>query len=647
MQLLRSVLELVSATSPSNEMTDPGPRRILRFSIFEADLNAGELRKHGVKIHLQDQPFRILEMLLERRGEVVTREELRQKLWPGDTFVDFDHGLNKTINKLREALGDSAQTPRFIETLQRRGYRFIAPATDASVGVGQPTVDLAAASRQPLTRRRRSAWAAAGLGLLLVAAGYFGRQHGRTTTSPPAGRIMLAVLPFTDLGGDPGQEYFCDGMTEEMILQLSRLHPERLGVIARSSAMQYKNSKKPADRIGRELGVHYILEGSVRRAADRVRIGAKLIQVSDQTQLWAESYEHDLRNVLALQSGVAQAIANEIQLRLKPEEQLKLARTRPVNPQAYHAYLMGRYSVSKFTQEGLTKGIKYLHQAIAIDPNYAPAYDGLVYYYIIANDWILPPREAMPKAKEAAKRALEIDDSLAEVHASLGIVHFWYDWEWLAAEREFKRAIELNSGSARAHEFYAWYLGAMGRFEEAIEEGKRALELDPLSPEVNTLLGHILYFARRQEQAIEQLSRALDLDRNYWFAHLILGLVHQQRGKLPEAIGEFKEAKRIEDASPEPPGALGQALALSGKRGEAKKIIKELEERSGRSYVPAYQMAKIYVGLREKDEAFAWLEKAYQDRSLFLTWLKVEPEMDSLRSERRFQDLLRRLGLPP
>lgn len=378
-----------------------------------------------------------------------------------------------------------------------------------------------------------------------------------------------------------------------------------------------------------------------------MRIVAKLIQTSDQTQVWANSYERDLRDILALQSEVTQAIADEINLKLRAEQRSQLGQIRPINPEAYRAYLLGRYSVSKFTQEGLSKGIEYLHQASAIDPNYALTYDGLAYYYIIANDWLLPPREAMPRAREAARKALEIDDSLADVHASLGIVYLWYDWDWLAAEREFKRALELNPGSARAHEFYGWYLAAMGRFDEAVEEEKRALDYDPLSPEINTLLGHVLYLARRPDQAIAPLTKAIKLDSNYWFAHLILGLVYQQRGELREALAEFREARRIENGTPEPVGALGQAYALLGNRAQAREMLQDLKERSKRSYVPPYQMAKIYLGLGEKDQALAWLEKAFEERSLFLTWLKVEPEVDSLRSDPRFQNLLHRVGLPP
>ena len=636
---------------------------MFRFGVFEADVGRLELRKHGIRVWLQEQPFQVLATLLGRHGELVTREELRQKLWPSDVFVDFDHGLNKAVNKIREALGDPASNPRFLETIPRHGYRFIAPVEVVSGAraepataardqreTPQPATALARveASAPPVrlpTLRRRVAALAGGLLLLLLA--FLVIQKFWPGPPPQAQRAMLLVLPFANMGKDPEQEYFCDSMTEEMILHLGRLHPERLGVIARTSAMVYKNTQKPAAELGRELGVQYILEGSIRHLADRVRVVVKLIHTSDQTQVWANSYERQLRDIVALQSELTQTIADEINLKLRAEQRSQLAQARPINPDAYRAYLLGRYSVSKFSEEGLSKGIEYLHQASVIDPDYALTYDGLAYYYIIANDWLLPPREAMPRAREAARKALRIDDSLADAHASLGIVYFWYDWEWVAAEHEFQRALELNPSSARAHEFYGWYLAAMGRFDEAIEQEKRALDYDPLSPEINTLLGHVFYLARRPDEAVAQLNKAIRLDPNYWFAHLILGLVHQQRGELRQALAEFQEARRIENGTPEPVGALGQVYALLGNKAQAQAMLRELKERSRRGYVPPYQMAKIHLGLGEKDQALVWLEKAFEERSLFLTWLKVEPDVDRLRSDPRFQDLLRRVGFPP
>jgi TolB-like protein/Tfp pilus assembly protein PilF len=568
--------------------------RTTRFGPYEVDLQTGELRKKGFKIRLQNKPFQVLAALLEFPGELVTRDELHRRLWPGDTFVDFDNGLNTALNKLRESLCDSAEEPRYIETLPRRGYRFMAP-------VIQP-------ARSRIT--------------------------------------MMAVLPFENLTGDPEQEYFSDGLTEEMITQLACLNPERLGVIARTSSLRYKKTTKGIGEIARELKVDWILEGSVRRAAEHVRITAQLVRVKDESHLWAQNYDRELRDILVVQSEVALAVAGEIHLKLKSDGQAKSREAQQINPEAYRACLMGCYHLAKFNREGINKGISYLLRSIEIDPNYAPSYDDLAFAYFISSGWILPPHEAMLKAKKAAIEGLRIDESLAEAHASLGIIHLRYDWDWAAAEKSCKRAVEINPGSARAQEFYGWYLAAMGRFDEAIEREQRALELDPISPEVSTLLGHVLYLARRHDEAIEQLHKALELDENYWFAHLILGLALQQQGRLPEAIDQYQRSRREEPVSPETMGALGQAYAAAGESGKAVEVLEELEKWSKRYYVSPFHRGRIYAALGQREQAFAWFETAYEERSFYLSWFKVEPELDLLRSDPRFKSLLQRLSFP-
>jgi len=568
--------------------------RTVRFGPYDVDLRTGELRKKGFKVRLQDKPFQILAALLERPGELVTRDELQRRLWPGDTFVDFDNGLNTALNKLRESLGDSAGEPQYSETFPRRGYRFMAPVSK--------------------TGKNRA--------------------------------TMLAVLPFENLSGDQEQEYFSDGLTEEMITQLARLNPDRLSVIARTSSLRYKKTTKGISKIARELNVDWILEGSVRSAAERVRITAQLVRTADESHLWAQNYDRDVRDILAVQSEVALAIAAEINLRLSPDARSRSKEIKQVNPEAHRACLMGCYHLAKFNREGITKGIEYLLQSIEIDPNYAPPYDDLAFAYLISSGWLLPPGEAMMRAKEAATQGLKIDESLAEAHASLGIVHLRYDWDWAAAEKQCKRAMELNAGSARSQAFYGWYLAAMGRFEEAIEKEQRALELDPISPEVSTLLGHVLYLARRHDQAVEQLHHTIELDPNYWFAHVVLGLALQQQGKLSEAIDEFQRAKGEEPVSPETMGALGQAYAVAGESKNAVKILEELDKWSKRYYVSPFHRGRIYAALGQKDEAFAWFETAYQERSFYLSWFKVEPELDPLRSDPRFKSLLWRLSFP-
>jgi TolB-like protein/Tfp pilus assembly protein PilF len=570
------------------------PDITFRFGPYDVDLRTGELRKKGFKIPLQNKPFQILAALLEHPGELVTRDELYRRLWPGATFMDFDNGLNTALNKLRESLADSAEDPRYIETLPRRGYRFMARVNKAT---------------------------------------------GNHIT-------MIAVLPFENLSGDQEQEYFSDGLTEEMITQLARLNPERLGVIARTSSLRYKKTTKGIGEIARELNVDWVLEGSVRRAAERVRITAQLVRMQDESHLWAQNYDRELRDILVVQSEVALAIAAEINLKLKSDAQAGSREAQQVNPEAYRACLMGCYHLAKFNREGINKGIGFLLQSIAIDPNYAAPYDDLAFAYFISSGWLLPPREAMIKAKDAAMRGLEIDDNLAEAHASLGIIHLRYDWDWAAAEKRCKRAVEISAGSARVQEFYGWYLAAMGRFDEAIEKEERALELDPVSPDVNTLLGHVLYLARRYDQAAEQLHRALDLDANYWFAHLVLGLVLQQQGKLPAAIDRFQRSRREEPLSPETMGALGQAYAAAGESDKAVEILEELEKWSQRYYVSPFHRGRIYAALGQREQAFAWFETAYEERSFYLSWFKVEPELDPLRSDPRFKSLLKRLSFP-
>jgi TolB-like protein len=572
----------------------PEPEEKIRFGPFDLDLRTGELRKKGFKIRLQNKSFQILAALLECPEELVTRDELHRRLWPGDTFVDFDNGLNTALNKLRDSLGDSAEEPLYIETLPRRGYRLKVPVS-----------------------------------------------------KPARNRItMMAVLPFENLSGDQEQEYFSDGLTEEMITQLARLNPERLGVIARTSSLRYKKTTKGIGEIARELRVDWILEGSVRRSADRVRITAQLVRMQDESHLWAQNYDRELSDILVVQSEVALAVAGEIHLKLKSDVQARSTEVQQVNPEAYRACLMGCYHLAKFNREGINKGIGYLLQSIAIDPNYAPSYGDLAFAYFISSGWILPPREAMTKAKEAAMQGLKIDESLAGAHTSLGIIHLRYDWDWAAAEASCKRAVEINAGSARAQEFYGWYLAAMGRFDEAIEREQRALELDPVSAEVSTLLGHVLYLARRYDQAVVQLSEALELDENYWFAHLILGLTLQQQGKLPEAIDQLQRSRQEESVSPETMGALGQAYAVAGERDKAVEVLDELEKWSKHYYVSPFHRGRIHAALGQMEEAFAWFETAYKERSFYLSWFKVEPELDPLRSDLRFKSLMQRLSFP-
>ena len=492
-------------------------------------------------------------------------------------------------------------------------------------------------------RRVGLAWIAAAVVLLLAAASYFAGNRFRSAAKPPAGKIMLVVLPFENLSADPEQEYFSDGLTEEMISQLGSLQPQRLGVIARTSAMKYKKTEKSVDQIGRELNVAYVLEGSVRKAGTRVRVTAQLIQVSDQTHLWAENYEKELADVLSVQSEVAQRIAKSLELELLPEKQARLATSRAMNPEAHEAYLKGRFYWNRRSKEGLEKGIEYFQRAASLDPNYALAYAGLGDSYVLLPFYAnVAPAEAFPRAKQAATKAMEIDERVGEAHTALAYAKLLYDWDWRGAEKGLQRAIELNPGYATAHQWYADYLTIVGRHEEAVSEMQRARECDPLSLIVNANVGEVRYFARQYDGAIEELRRALELDPNFAEAHQSFGWAYEQKGMYPEAVREYQaladpQRRRL---------SVGRAFAKSGKRNEARAILDEIVREAERRYVPAYFVATTYLALGEKDKTFAWLEKAWEERDIRLAWVKVDPAFDPVRSDRRFQDLLRRMNFP-
>jgi TolB-like protein/DNA-binding winged helix-turn-helix (wHTH) protein/Tfp pilus assembly protein PilF len=641
--------------------------RLRRFGVFEVDLRRGELRRQGLKVKLHGQPFQILAMLLERPGEPVTREEIREKLWPENTFVDFEHSINTAVKRLREALGDNTERPRYIETLPRRGYRFLGPveavAPESSSGVpvavvSPPPTQVALSDEVGARGDRRHNWrrlalAAAvlvGVVAALLALNVAGLRDRLLTAVGGRGTLPLpkiesiAVLPLENLSNDPAQDYFADGMTDELITNLGKVGALR--VISRTSVMRYKGTKKPLPEIARELKVDALVEGTVLRSGNRVRVTANLLEANADRHLWAETYERDLGDVLTLQSEVAQAITNEIQIKVTPQEQARLASARSVNPEAYQLYLKGRYYAGRATKEGLEKGVQYFNQAIATDPSCALAYDGLADDYWMADEWTLSPRDAIPKAKEAAKKALELDDTLAEAHASLAVVNAFYDWDWAAAESEFKRSIELKPNYALAHEYYGWYLAMIGRTNEGIAESERSVELDPLSPEANSYLGYVLWVAHRDSQAIEQLRKTTDLDPNYWFAYEVLGLAYERQGQFPEAIAEVQKAVRLAGTIAEPTFGLARVYAVSGNRAEAQKLLDTLKERSKETYVSAYLIAVICAKLGERDQALAWLERAYQARSQFMILLRVDPSFDSLCSDPRFQALLRRMNFP-
>jgi TolB-like protein/DNA-binding winged helix-turn-helix (wHTH) protein/Tfp pilus assembly protein PilF len=655
------------------EQNHRSPRNV-RFGVFEADLEAGELRKHGLRLKLSEQPFQILAMLVARPGEIVSREVLRERLWPSDTFVDFDHGLNNAVMRLREVLGDSSDHPRFIETLPRRGYRFIAPVELK----GSPSDSLAqgdvasekkgAVHNAGVKDGAGNSEALVNLGLLppsrrfsisriamLVAAVLAGSAlisgitvHYVNASKGKANRSSsLVVLPLENLSGDKEQDYFADGMTDDLIANLAKIHSLR--VISRSTAMAYKGTHKPLPQIASELNVDAVVEGTVMRVGNRVRITAELVQVSTDQHLWADTYESPIGDVLALQNRVSSAIVDEIRINLTKEDKERLAQKPSVSPEAYEDYLKGRYYWNKRSGDGFEKAIGYFEEATRRDPQYALAYAGLADCYGIIGATIygsVPSLEAAPKAKAAAIRALEIDPTLAEAETSLATAKFNYDWDWAGAAEGFKKAMQLDPTYATAYQRYSLYLSAMGKFDDSFEQIRKARELEPLSISINASFGWRLYLAREYDRSIAQLRDTLEMDPAYEWAHLTLGQAYEQKGQFELAIEELQKAVELSHSSPLTISALAHAEALSGNHAAANKLLTQLETLSKKQYVSPFYVAIVNLGLGKNEVAMNWLEKAYNDRSNGLVFLKVEPELDPLRKNPRYVALQSRLNFP-
>jgi TolB-like protein/DNA-binding winged helix-turn-helix (wHTH) protein len=650
----------------------PTPR-VLRFSTFEVDLQARELRRNGRTLKLHGQPFEVLAMLLERPGAVTNREQLRERLWPTDTFVDFDHGVNTAINRLREALGDSADKPRFIETLPRRGYRFIAPIESIPPVPAVTAVPFSATPQPPSTplpetdvRRhgKRFVWilaAALVLGLLVVA--NVGDFRQRLFGEQPRTHIQsIAVLPLVNLSNDVNQDYFADGMTEALTTNLGKI--SALRVISRTSVIQYKGTKKPLPEIARELNVDGLVEGTVSRSGNHLRITANLLQASPEKHVWAESYDSEVGDVLALQGQVAQAIAREIQVKLTPQEQKLLGSTRTVDPEAHDNYLKGRYLCGRETREAVEKAIKYFELATEEAPSDPLGYAGLANCYVrlgwsgdvFAGD--LSVVEIMPKARDAAQKALQLDEKLAEAHTSLACVELLLNWNWGGAEREFKRAIELNPSYSPAYAWYAHYLVAMGRFDESAAAAKRSLDLDPFSQPTMDYGEWAFYLSRHYDLAMEQSRKSFELAPEFPWSHYVLGLTYEWTGQRREAIQEYNKMQELFGLSQNRLTELRMAYQQSGEKGYWRKTLEFCREASkGKrkfgstsgfgwcDYFRYQDVAAVQVRLGQFDAAFQSLEKAYTKHEAELIYLNVQPEWDGVRSDPRFQSLLRRIGL--
>ena len=616
---------------------------IYRFGVFEFDPRAGELRKNGVKLKLQDQPHQVLLNLLEHPGEIVSREVLRAALWQGDTFVDFETGLNTAIKRLRETLGDSADNPTFIETLPRRGYKFIAPVERSYNGESK---------FQRLVGKQESSFRknllnpillVAGIAILVLFALNVGGWRDRIFRTRTAPIRSLAVLPLQNLSGSPEQEYFADGMTEALITELGKI--SALRVISRQSTMQYKGTKKSAQQIAQELNVEAIVEGSVLRVGDRVRTTAQLIAVKPERHLWANSYDRELRDVLALDNEMARAVAKQIKVTLTPEDKARLGGVRKVNPLAHDAYLQGHYFLDRRTKPGVDKALGYFQQAIQLDPAYAPAYANLAEVFLVQG--LYDPThqmELLAKSQTASLKALELDDGLSTAHYTLAAQRLRV-WNWSGAEAEYRRAIEMNPGDATAHAWYADLLITMGRMNEAEVEMQRAQELDPLSLEVYGAVIGYLYYARRYDELIIHCRGWAERDPNLeWNYHHCLGASYVQMGRHQEAIKELRIALRFSTLHDHTATELANALAVAGEREEALKILEQVKDAPWKTYGAAL----VHTGLGETDEAFRSLQRAIELRAPwpFVSLLKQDPRFDSLRQDSRFQSLLLRMNLP-
>jgi TolB-like protein/DNA-binding winged helix-turn-helix (wHTH) protein/Tfp pilus assembly protein PilF len=633
----------------------------IRFGAdFEFDVRAYQLRSGGIPIKLSRTQMELLRLLIERRGELVSREEIVERIWPPGVFVDTDNSINAAISRIRQVLRDDAEDPQFVETVVGRGYRFIAPVSEGlpetSAAPGSdgwskdqdrpdqlpPPVD-APSERLPESRL----WYYAAIALALCAAVAISVWSLRKRTPPASeGRVMVAVLPFKNLTGDVTQEYFSDGLTEEMLTQLGRMDPQHLGIIARTSVMRYKENPKPIDRIGTELGVQYILEGSVRRNANRVRISAQLIQVKDQTHLWAEEYDRDVQDILVVQSEISRTIADEIAVALGQHKSAAPIKGEPRQDyEAYDLYLKGQYFWNKRTVEDLERSIDYFQQAVDKQPNYAQAQAGLARAYVLLGGYQGTPQgEYIAKARAAALRAIKLDERLPEAHAALALIVQNYDWDWKTAEKEFREAIQLDPNYATAHHWYAEHLALQGRFEEALSESESARQLDPMSLIIASDRGVILYYSRQYDLSIAQFRAVQEMDPNFGRASMIFW-PHVQKGMTAEAVSECERARATGGDSYPIWSRLAYAYGRSGHLTEARAAQRNAVDFTRKHAVDAGLLATAFIGTGETDQALAWLEKACRQHSNVVTTLKVDPLFDPLRNDPRFVELLRQVGL--
>ena len=643
-----------------NMPTNRGGERV-RFGTFELNVRTGELvsieaaavEAGSAKALLREQPFRILRILLERQGEIVTRQEIRQVLWPNDTVVEFDRSINVAMAILRKALADDADHPNYIETLARRGYRLIPPvewqqsSTTAAQDLLEPQADTLPriegqiSEREPRAPKHWRKAAVLGASAVILVGGYMSWRRFRVITPPKSEKIMLAVLPFENLTGDPNKEYLADGLTEETISQLGRLSPEQLGVIARTSVMGYKHKEERVDQIGRDLSVQYVLENSLRQSGDHIRITSQLLQVKDQSHLWSRDYDYGAQDVLSVEDDVGKAVAREIQLRLTEQQEARLARPQPVNPEAFDAYLQGHYFFERNTDKDTNMAARYFERATQLDPSYALAWVGLSRVLNWqANSGLLPAEEGHRRAREAVERALALNPNLAAAHNQMARIKRYVDFDWAGADASTQRAMALEPGNPENVRSAAFSAEMLGRFDEALQLGRRAVDLDPLNPASWSTLGEIKYFDGQLAGAEADVRKSLELSPDAFPGPILLNRICVMQGRPQDALLEI-ERVRIDTAR-----AWLYALTYGalGRKKQSDAALQELISKYGTH--AAYQIAEVYAFRNQTDEAFEWLDRAYAERDSGLIYTKVDPELKSLHNDPRYAALLKKLHLP-
>jgi len=589
---------MLLASSVDAAMTANASPHVVRFGDFEVDLRSGELRKRGIRIALQGRPLQVLEVLLGSPGELVTRETLRQKLWGGDTFVDFETGLNAAVRRLREALGDAAGVPKFVETLPRRGYRFIMPLQGARHSPAVP---------------------------------------------PSAAPVRLAVLPFVNLTGEAGRDYLADGLAEETTATLARVDPVGIVVIGRTSMMRYKATTRSLAEIGAELDADYLVESSIRVEQDRLRVTAALVRTRDEIQVWTGSYERELANVLALQTELGAGIAEQIGLCLSPQRRGPFARSQTSNPAAYDRYLRGLFRHRHRNPASNAAAVRLFEEAIALDPNFALAWSRLAAVHATSGlNGDAAPAASAPLARMAAEHAITADPRLAEAQMAVAQVRFWFDWDWAATAAALDRAITLDPACAGAHGMRAFLCSNLGRHADAIAATERGIELDPLNPMQHDVASEVAFRRRDYEAAVIHAQRSIDLDAGLWVGHILAAQACEQLGESRRALEMLTDAERLSGGNSKVISLRGYILARTGQVDGAQAAIWALSETAAAHYVPPYATALIHAGLGDPDASFEWLEQAYAVRDIHLTLLPIDPKWDACRADRRFESLLAR-----